>query len=73
MSLLSGPVCMKASGNHFFHCDKENGGCGHISHHADTEMVHTSKTPLIGKHLTADAAAWVNTTCEMCGKPVTAT
>jgi hypothetical protein len=68
MSLLYGPVCMEALGDHFYHCDKENGGCGHISRYAKTEMVHTSAHPLIGKR--GAGLEWVATYCSACGKPV---
>lgn len=71
MSLLDGPVDMKALGDHFYHCDKEKGGCGHISRYARTEMEHTSARPLIGK--CGPGLEWVATYCYQCGKPVNLT
>jgi len=70
MSLLQGPVALKTGEDTFFHCDKEKGGCGHISHYAATEFEHTSERPLIGKRIPREAAEWVATYCENCGKPV---
>ncbi len=71
MSLLSGPVGMKALGDHFFHCDKEKGGCGHISHYAKTELEHTSAKPVLGWR--GAGLEWVATYCCSCGKPVQVT
>lgn len=72
MSLLHGPVMLDTRGNAFFHCDKEKGGCGHISQYANTELVHTSASPKIGP-ISRDVAEWVATYCENCGKPVSMT
>jgi hypothetical protein len=68
MSLLAGPVDMKAKGDHFFHCDKEKGGCGHISRYAKTKLEHTSARPVLGWD--GLGIEWVATYCYGCGKPV---